>query len=174
MFNHLGGNIGDPPADAISGAAMSVNQGAPYYTEQSFSESGFQGSYTEAEGVGPAGGFFYSMNGKVFKDGEQWYVYVSSSAWAPAAENKADAITYSASITVLENGKPIVRGVLRVWDPNVTRIGQGDFTYIGNGSMRLPATGNNVSVKIKITYNMYQVWNGHAFPWTPYVYTIKF
>ncbi len=34
--------------------------------------------------------------------------------------------------------------------------------------------GNNISVEICITYNMYQWWNGNASPETPFVYTIKF
>jgi len=151
--------------------------GGPNYTELSFSQSGFKGSWTSAEGVGAAGGFFYKVHGKVLQNSKgQWYVYASSSAWAPAAEKQADAITYYSSISVLENGKPIdtYTGNLQVWDPNIARIGQANFTYIGDGYMPLPATGNNISVNISITYNMYKWWNGHAVPQTPYVYTIKF
>lgn len=149
----------------------------PNYTEQSFLESGFQSSWISAEGVGAAGGFFYSMNGKVFKNYKgKWYVYASASAWAPAAEIQSDAITYYSSISVLENGKPKVpySGNLQIWDPNVTRIDPENFTYIGYGYMPLPAKGKNISVEIVITYNMYKWWNGSAFPKTPYVYIIKF
>ena len=154
-----------------------TNRGVPNYTEQSFSQRGFQGSWTSAEGVGAAGGFFYEMHGKVFQDTKgQWYVYASSSAWAPAAEKQADVVTYYSSISVLANGKPIdkLTGNLRVWNPNVPRIGQAKFTYIGNGYMPLPSTGNNICIEISITYNIYKWWNGHSFPNKPYIYRINF
>lgn len=158
-------------------AEMVTNGEAPNYVNQSFTQSGYNVSWTSAEWVGLGGGFFYSMHGKVLQDNKgKWYVYASSSAWAPAAERQADAITYYSSISVLEDGEPIATktGNLRIWDPDVSRIGQSNFTYIGDGYMPLPVSGNNISVEISITYNMYKWWNGHATPLNPYVYRIKF
>ena len=157
---------------SISNAA---NGGEPDYSAQSFSQSGFQGSWTSAEGVGQAGGFFYSLYVEVIQNiNGDWYVYAKASAMAPAAEIKADFINYYSTITVLENGITVNKANLQIWNPNITRIGQENFTYIGDGYMPLPTTGNNISVEINITYNMYQFLNGHSFPQTPYVHTINF
>jgi len=166
---------GKKKKDGIGKVAQGGGGGS--YQEQTFSQSGYNNSWTSAEGVGAAGGFFYSLNGRVLKDARgKWYVYASSAAWAPAAEKQALSITYYSTITVLENGKALDthRGNLRVWDSGILRIGQENFTYIGDGYMPLPITGNNISVEISITYNMYQFWNGHAFPKTPFVYRINF
>jgi RHS repeat-associated protein len=155
--------------------ALTDGHGGAMYAEQTFSENGYQNSWTSAQGVGINGGFFYSLSGRVLKDkNEQWYVYASASAWAPAAESQALSINYYSTINVLEDGNSIFRGNLRVWEQNITRLGIKNYTFIGDGYMPLPKSGHNISVEISITYNIYQFWNGHAFPKSPYVYTIIF
>jgi hypothetical protein len=162
---------------AVPIATNLSNNGAPGYNAQTFSERGYQGSWTSAEGVGAAGGFWYILNGKVKQNRKgQWYLYASASAWAPAAEANSDAIKYFANVSVLENGVPIdtYSGNLQIWDTNLTRIGQKGYTYIGYGYMPLPGDGQNISIKITISYNTYNWWNGNASPQTPYIFKIDF
>ncbi len=161
----------------IFNEAILAQAGGPNYYEKSFSEQGYQRSRTISEGVGITGGFWYALNGKIYKDSKgKWYVYAQTSAFAPAAESKADAITYYSKITVLENGNPIetYSGNLQVWDTSIERIGDARYTYIGSGYMPLPTSGGNISIEISISYNMYQWWNGHASPNPPYIYKINF
>jgi hypothetical protein len=49
-----------------------------------------------------------------------------------------------------------------------------NYTFIGDGYMPLPISWHNISIEISITYNMYQFWNGHSWPETPYRYMINF
>lgn len=154
-------------------SALGLNK--PNYTEQTFSESGFQNSWINAEGIGFAGGFFYSIGGRVFEGYSGiWYIYVSSSALAPAAEQQAQSVSYYTTITVFENGKQLYRDNLKIWNPDKNILLQEGLSFIGDGYLKLPEIGNNITIEISTTYNMYQFWNGYAYPNSPYVFTIKF
>jgi RHS repeat-associated protein len=151
-----------------------TNSNIPNYSEMSFNKSGFNNSFTMAEGVGIAGGFFYDLNGKVFNNEGLWQIYASASAWAPFAEMQSDRVSYYATLTVYENGERLYSDNLKIWNPNIQRIGKQNFTYIGNGYMVLPSSGKNISVEVSINYCTYKWWNGHAYPMRPYIFSIKF
>ena len=156
-------------------ANVDANSGGPNYSEQSFAFQDYQFSPISAENIGINGGYEYSLHGNVAKNKKgNWYVYASASAWAPAAERQSDWIMYLGLITVFEGDNMLYSGNLRTWNNSTDYLVSRNHTYIGNGYMPLPATGNNISVEIKINYNMNQGINTYAYPMTPYIYRINF
>ncbi|TVR83083.1 MAG: hypothetical protein EA412_01060 [Chitinophagaceae bacterium] len=165
MFNHLMNETTKSSGDT------------PNYSELQFYEESFQGSRIRLPGVGSAGGFFYILSGKVFQsDDGSWYVYASTSAFAPASEKMATSITYLTSITIFENGNELYRGNLQIWPDSGPRYssGKNNHTNIGWGYMPLPSSGNNIGVEIKIYYRTYKWLHGNAYPRTPFIYRIDF
>lgn len=145
------------------------------YKNYSFALTGYKNTFTNAEGVGINGGFFYTVGGRVYQNySGEWFVYVTASAWAPSAEKHADQIIYESSVSVVRNGNVIAKRILSDPKSKTPYIVPTDYTFIGIAYMMLPEYTIDTIIRIKVTYNMYQYFNGFVHPQYPFVHNIKF
>ncbi len=156
------------------GAGLNGDQSDGDYQAGVVSQSEFHSSFTQMENIGINGGYFVSFNSKTFKGSDgNWYAKTSATAYAPHAENMSDKLSYFGTTEVIVGGEVISRSNFSVpSDNNSYFITQG-HTWLGNAYNALPA-GGNAQLRITISYNAYQFWNGHAYPANPYQYIINY
>ena len=133
----------------------------------------FHGATTPMKNIGILGGYYVTFSSHSFKgtDGN-WHVKTTAMAYAPVAEKNSDRIQYLGYTRVIVDGKELSRSVFSINSDNSNLI-QSDYTFIGDAFNTVP-DGVNATLQIVITYNVYQNWNGHAYPIKPYTYLIHY
>jgi hypothetical protein len=165
------GIVDEAHADASAEALARTNFNRNSYS--TYDEIFWQNSFTQMENIGMNGGFFVRLSGSrsVINGNEYSSLYVS--ARAPAAEKFNDRLDYFAKYALYQNGKrisqvnsfiPSQNGMIRPID---------SYTYIGSANFLVPNSGN-FSVQIYVSYNVFQLWNGFAYPRSPFNRMVKY